>query len=109
MKKLEKWCDTTLENHRRKFKVHISKKELLKLAKETLYCPLCGCHLNWYYTNHGDMNCPQFDRKDNETKLTLDNIWIVCRRCNIAKGKMPLAKFVGYCELIYKRFNKIWE
>lgn len=104
------WARRTKAGHRvRGFKVNLLQSDLEQLAMGTLSCPLCGCQLDWSVGKGRPAdNSPTLDRKENQNILNLDNIWIICYRCNWAKGKMPLPEFIGYCELIYKRYNKIW-
>jgi len=105
------WASNTLSSHKgRGFKVNIPLEELQHLAIETLYCPVCGDKIDWSLNKgkHTE-NSPTLDRKENENTINLENSWIICYRCNRAKGKNSLPEFVMYCETVYKRYNKIWE
>ncbi len=84
--RFEVWVRHTLDCHRRSgYIVNINKAELIELAKRTIYCPICGTELKWGFKDRGNggrTNSPSLDRMNNETQLSIDNVWIVCRRCN---------------------------
>ncbi len=103
------WAKATLDNHRRKgFEVNITIDALTDLAKNTKTCSLCGCELNWSYgtkNGHSQPNSPSLDRIDNTNTLTLDNIQIICNRCNATKFDRSMKEFVDYCKMVVEKFG----
>jgi len=100
------WSKKTIYDHKRKgYKIYFNLEQLFEMAKFTSYCSICGRKLNW---NYGDkkkfqINSPSLDRKDNSNILTLDNVWIICNRCNRVKGSMLLKEFLKYCKRVVKQ------
>ena len=106
------WASSVLRAHRgRGHAVELTVKELERAARDTRECGLCGCNLAWVYAagerrKRTPRDNPSLDRRDNGNTLTLDNIMIVCFRCNASKQERTLAQFVEYCSTIVSRFGK---
>lgn len=106
------WVLKTLNNHRRRgFRVEIAVDVLVKLAKTTKTCPLCGCELVWSYdAKNGRRNsCPTLDRIDNGKALTFNNVQIICNRCNATKYDRTMKEFVEYCKTIADSYSYMLE
>ncbi len=83
------WARCSLNNHKlRGFEVRISIDELDDLAMQTNQCCICGSPLDWSLLSkkHPILDSPSLDRRDNGNILAGDNVWIICRRCNISKN-----------------------
>jgi len=105
-KEIRRWTSYTLSSHKQRgYEIQIDLDEMYAKALLSFNCTICNCELDW---NKGkekfQENSPTLDRVDNENVLRLDNIQIICHRCNRMKGTMALAEFIGYCEKVYKRF-----
>lgn len=100
------WARRTLTSHRHLGqKVFINKEDLVDLAKKTKNCSLCNCELLWkaFDEPYGPLaGKPSLDRKNNEDFLTLDNVIIICRKCNTTKMDRKLQEFYEYCDNILK-------
>jgi len=106
------WVIQSLYKHRQKgFKVKITNDALFDLAKNTETCPLCGCELDWSLGTKSkpQHDSPTLDRVDNTDTITLDNIQIICHRCNLAKSTMLMKEFIEYCKNVADRNNYLLE
>ena len=106
------WAGVSLQGHKdRGCIINIKLSELEKLAKETKKCPICNIKLNWDYTQKRRMqpDIPNLDRIDNKKEINKNNVWIICWKCNRIKMDLTFKEFVGYCGLVYKKFNNNLE
>lgn len=100
------WCKDTIRNHKQKrYKVLFNWEELLSIAKKTKHCPICETKLDWKLGVGLNNNSPTLDRINNDKILTLNNIQIVCWKCNTAKGQMTMKEFIEYCDKVSKKFK----
>lgn len=101
------WAGMALRSHRKKGQiVNITTDELYNLALDKKTCPICGKVLSWGGKNGRiRSHSPSLDRINNENELNLSNVWIICARCNAAKGGMTMKEFVEYCELVVSRMK----
>lgn len=98
----ESWVDSTLGRHKAAgYIINITRQQLIRIAKETKKCELCGELLDWSI-NKKKMKTysPTLDRINNEIIMTMDNTQIICNRCNKSKGTMPQDEFIEYCRKI---------
>jgi len=92
---------SAISSHRnRGYEILITSAEIKKKMDETVCCPLCGQEIDYSRTPKDIFKMPSVDRINNESYLSIDNTWIICRRCNTAKGNLPLKEFVEYCKRI---------
>jgi len=107
------WAKSTLNKHaKRGYKISLSIKELEKIAKMSLSCPICGAVFDWSYGNKNcrlQPNSPTLDRTNNENFLSIDNIMIICYKCNITKQDKTLFEFLQYCKIAIKNIGKLME
>ncbi|RLC86712.1 MAG: hypothetical protein DRJ03_08035 [Chloroflexi bacterium] len=107
------WAMIALKGHRRRgFNIEITTDNLFDLAENTEECWICGCKLDWSIcTKSGkpQSNSPSLDRIDNGNVLTLNNIQIICYRCNVAKSMMSMKEFVEYCKNVVDRNSYLME
>ena len=98
------WLVASLANHRRKgFIIDLPMPELLRRAKETKCCPLCGVKFLWKSRQPGrtcSLNVPTLDRTNNQRVLTLQTVQIICLLCNTTKGPRTMVQFRRYCRRI---------
>lgn len=102
------WCQRTLGQHKHKgYTVRFTFKDLLLIAKKTKYCSICNTKLNWKHKNGKRYinNSPSLDRKDNGSILTLDNVQIICDRCNMTKLDRSMKEFIEYCASVCDKFR----
>lgn len=99
------WAAGALRSHRnRGHIVNITPEELYKFALDKKICPICGQTLSWGKKNGRiRANSPSLDRIKNEKEINIDNIWIICAKCNMAKGESSMEDFIKYCKTVIKR------
>ena len=101
----KRWVYNTLRWHKdNNCQIDISIDELYKIAKNSKYCSICSCKLDWNIGNGLHNNKPTLDRINNEKILNKNNIWIICNRCNRTKSDRTIKEFKQYIELLYKKF-----
>ena len=89
------WCDNSVGSHKdRGFDVRFKRKDLYIIAKKIKNCPICDRNLDWDYGTGINSNTPTLDRKYNENFLTLDNTWIICKRCNESKSDRTIKELI---------------
>lgn len=90
------WARNTIYDHKKKGNnVNVSIEYIENMAKETKYCPICGCKLDWEYGSKLNAATPTLDRIYNENDLNKDNVWIICLRCNATKGDQNIDDFLN--------------
>lgn len=101
------WAISSLGNHiQAGYISKITVNDLYKLACKTTNCKYCDTTL--IYMNKGKMcyDSATLDRRNNEQIIRLDNIDIICCRCNKAKGDMTEVEFINYCNNIFNHAVK---
>ena len=90
------WSKRTHCSHKGRFNsINFTVEELYFIAKNSKNCSFCGNDFCW--TNTKPLpNSPSLDRLDNNEDLTLDNISIICRKCNTTKLDRSLEEFRDY-------------
>ena len=110
--KFKIFASTTINDHKRNgYTVNITKHELEKIAENTIRCIYCDVELNY---NRGDkyktmINSPSMDNIENKKTIYINDIRIICHRCNTIKNSMSHKEFIEYCKKIYLKFNDIGE
>jgi hypothetical protein len=107
---LKYWARYTVKNHKfNGHEVNITKEELVELAIQTTTCGICGCELIYNKGTNGKqtLNSPSLDRKDNGHIMNLDNVWIICLRCNQHKSSKTMKEYVTYCTMIANKFKHL--
>jgi 5-methylcytosine-specific restriction endonuclease McrA len=84
----------------------IAPNQIRELARKTTHCGICGCELDWEgdRSNKND-NRPTLDRANNESHIAIDNIQIICRKCNRTKSDRTMSEFIEYCRNVTNRFK----
>jgi len=104
----ETWTTGTLHSHAKKYKIYISREELLSFVYDTDSCEICDCKLDWIRGKgkKGRLmrNSPTLDRMDNKNFLAPHNVQIVCAACNTLKHTKTMAEFIDYCKMIAEKF-----
>lgn len=105
----ESWSYRTKCNHAGKgFTLLMTLEDIMNLAQKSTHCEICGDMFDWFATREKGSICtnsPTLDRVNNETTLTLQNVQIICSRCNLTKSDRTMTEFIDYCRLVVKRFN----
>ena len=103
------WAVHTISSHKiNGFEVLIDTPALASRAKQTYYCEICGCELDWTPLKGKPRdNSPSLDRINNLASMTLENTQIVCRFCNTRKGKQTMDELMEWCKKVikYRRYN----
>jgi len=100
-----RWAKNTIRSHKNSgYEVFLPEEKLAIIAHQTSHCYICHQKLSWFGKPR-DTSLPSLDRVNNEKYLTLDNIAIVCMKCNWAKRQMPMAEFIRYCQKV----AKVWS
>lgn len=104
-----KWASGTLSRHRKsKYVVNITTDELAEIAKNCTCCKYCGTELNWKFGDKNRvvvMNSPSLDRIDNGNELSLENVQIICHKCNSRKYNDTEKEFIAFCNRVSKEFG----
>jgi 5-methylcytosine-specific restriction endonuclease McrA len=110
MHPVRRWAISSISSHKtRGYKLNISINEVEKLATNTEFCPICGIKLD--YSRHRGLgpgpqpNSPSLDRIENTDTLNIDNVWVICIRCNNHKSDKSMKEFVEYCRHVVEIFG----
>jgi len=88
------WAERTVGHHRLTGKK--IREDVLAMAEQTTHCPICQCELK--YSGAGTAwHSASLDRKLNDQSKSIDNIWIVCRRCNTTKLDRSMEEMDEWC------------
>lgn len=104
------WALSTRGSHRRRgMVVLVTSNELADHAATVTECPICGRVLDWSKGEKKGVqpNSPTWDRKYNGDRLTLQNTWIICHRCNAMKQDVPLPELVEWCRTVIDKFGSV--
>lgn len=103
------WATSVIASHRQRgLKSNFTIKELEDFVNGIEVCGICGVRLDWATQKTASQsNSPSIDRIDNAPCLTLDNIRVVCHRCNTTKGPRTMKEFVDYCRMVAERFGAL--
>ena len=91
----------------RGYSMKISVLELENLAKITNKCRYCGNELTYNIgirTKKNWFDGPSLDRLNNEKEMRLDNIQIICGKCNVTKQDRTHEEFIDYCYKVSNNF-----
>lgn len=103
------WSQRSFAAHKQKNHTMLfTVDELEELAKNTVRCNICGIELDWYSSKKGTIhnNSPTLDRINNEKVLLLEDVWIVCMRCNVMKNSMTFDEYIEHCRMVVDKFSK---
>lgn len=87
------WAMQTIARHRKEYEIKIRPEELVELASKTKYCIYCGTQLIWQRGNGRRASDPSLDRKDNGKIISINEVQIICCRCNAKKSKTTHGKY----------------
>ena len=102
------WALVTLNYHKsRGFIISIDVNELERIAKESIFCPVCSKKMNWKRGKKGMPmdNSPSLARLTDDRILTLENTRIECMECNSIQNSKTWKEFLEYCKIIVKKFG----
>jgi hypothetical protein len=101
------WATQTLSNHRKRGnEIQITPSKLEMLAKQSTHCQFCGCELAWGYGNGYVLNSPSLDRINNDNTISVDNVQILCIKCNTSKQDRTMDELVSWCKMVVTKFEK---
>jgi 5-methylcytosine-specific restriction endonuclease McrA len=102
------WATSVMSSHKRNgYKIEITLNQLESLALKVDTCPICGVELDYSrLTKNGKNlhNSPSIDRKSNGDTLTKSNVWIICKECNVTKGRRTMKQFAEYCKMVSEKY-----
>ena len=100
------WAYQTIYTHKKKgYVVNITPTKLRDIAINTKFCCICECELK-YQKGKCSQNSATLDRKNNETILNIDNIMILCRRCNCMKQDLSISDMCDWCKNFINKFGE---
>ncbi len=103
---LTRWISNILAQHRKKFNVNIDTLELTEKWKNITHCYICGIKLDWSYNKKKIQgNSPSIDRINNENFMNINNVQLICTRCNRIKSDNTMDNFIKSCKKIVD-YNK---
>jgi hypothetical protein len=103
-------ASATIGSHQRKgINVLITLPEMVELFETTTHCSICGCKLQRKLGYGLKPNSPSLDRKDNGKDLSIDNVWIICNRCNTVKQNLTMKELYKWCKNFVNKFSKDCE
>jgi hypothetical protein len=106
------WVTACLKGHRKNgFLIELASGELYEVVSKTESCFICGTRLDWQLRNkgHPKHNSPTLDRLNNERTIRIDNILILCYKCNATKRNRTLREFWEYCSAVDRKFHSHFE
>lgn len=105
-KKISTWANSTYSGHKCKgYQLSFTRQDILFLYTQTPKCPICDCELEHGIKN-SHQNSPSLDRINNKKgNLTIEDVWIICHRCNTSKQQFTLTEWKEYAEKVCN----LWE
>lgn len=97
-------ANRTLHNHKIMHKdaiINITITEIENLFRESTHCPICGIE----FSSVNRQTTQSLDRLDNEKELRVDNVWVICNKCNATKQDRTLKEFIDYCKMVVDKWS----
>jgi len=79
------WASTLRTHRRRGYLINITREELIKCAKDAKICPICGISMICENGTEHNWNSISLDRINNDKEININNIQIICKKCNSTK------------------------
>lgn len=76
------------------------------LPLESPKCAICDIALKWK-PGKLQLNSPTLDRKNNEQILNMENVWIICHKCNTMKSINSLNELIAWCKMVVEKFDGV--
>lgn len=103
----DNWSYMTLWSHKKKgFIVNITREELYNHVSKINNCEICNKELTFGGGCGFKSTSATLDRKDNENELNINNVQVLCRKCNSTKLDRSMSEFIEYCQFIVNKFKK---
>ena len=103
------WSRSKIYCHIRSgYQVEFTTSQLADFVKDIEICSFCNVKLDWGFRYDGtgrNRLRPSVDRIDNEKILRLNNIQIICWRCNATKYDRTMKEFVDYCKMMANKYD----
>jgi hypothetical protein len=104
----KRWAYYTIKGHiHHGYIVNIDINYLIDLAKNIKYCPICKNEMICKLGNGHNLNSISLDRLHNENELNVNNIQIICNRCNMIKSNSTLEELDIWVEKYLEYRNKM--
>lgn len=104
------WVNHTLYQHKKRGIMYSPtfKEDLLKKALEKPSCSICHRELEWYSTGKYKTTelSPTLDRINNDNYMDIDNVDIICHKCNTKKNSDTLEENLVWCKQFEEYANK---
>jgi len=96
---IKAWVVRSFCGHKKRgFVVDISVNDLIERAENTNECPRCGVKFDWKNGRHlKNWQMPCIACLTHNQTLTLENIEIICKKCNTQQNNDSLEEFFSYC------------
>lgn len=106
-----RWSRATTHSHFRKgHSVNFTPEQLCEFVKDKNTCDFCECDLLWANkTGKPQQNSPSLENINLNVNINLDNIAIICRRCNTTKSNRTLKEYIEYINKILPNLIKVSE
>jgi hypothetical protein len=89
------WANRTAGHH--KLTGRKIRDEILKMAEETIFCPICNVKLKYGGGEKVSWHSASLDRKYNDDSKNIKDFWIICRHCNMTKLIRTLEEMDEWC------------
>lgn len=104
------WAQSRINGHKRdNYEIKITKEELIDFIKNINTCAICGIEINFIQgignNEHNYSNRASLDDINNSHIISINNIQIVCHRCNSTKHNRSMKEFLSYCKMIVDKFQ----
>lgn len=106
-----KWSRATTQGHFKKgHSINFTPEQLCEFIKDKKTCDFCECELLWNNeTGKPQQNSPSLENINLNVNINLDNIAIICRRCNTTKSNRNLKDYIEYINKILPNLIKVSE
>jgi hypothetical protein len=102
-----KWAQRSRYGHTKKGVIfNFSDIDLSKKAHDTPNCVMCGKPFVWDFgRGHVRHDSPTLDNTDLNCNPTIDQVQIICMKCNVTKQNRTMSEFVQYCSDIATKYK----
>jgi len=71
-----------------------------RIDKNFGICEICGCIMTFDRYRYPLDNSATLDRMNNEEIMTINNIQIICSKCNRTKSNKTMSEFIEWCNIV---------
>lgn len=103
------WARSSINHHKRQnSEICFSAEDLAEFSKNKISCPWCKIELSWG-SNTLMNSTPSLENLNLKKVLQLDDIEIVCFKCNTSKSDRTLSDYIEYIEKILPGLKSLLE